>query len=431
MMRTYVMKWRLCVTVAALLCVVAGYAGAEPVVIQVWFHTGSGEERNLMQQFVDEFNQAHGDIQADLVSLPQASYDDQVRAAALSKQLPCVLDLDGPYVANYVWSGYLIPLDRYISEKMKADFLPSIAKQGTYHGKLYTICFYESGQGIWGNKTYLKKAGVRIPTGVDDAWELAEFEDALKRLKALPEVEYPLDLKINYGPGIEWYTSGFSPILQSFGGDLIDRSDYQTAQGVLNGPKAVKAMTWFQQLFKQGYANPEPDGDDAFYGRKTAALALVGQWMWPAHHRVLGDDLVLLPMPKFGLRHVIGMGNWNWGITSSCPYPAQAWAFLEFIHRPENVLRVSEVTGGVPSRKSAAARSKLYAQGGPLHLYVEQLNRIALERPVTPAYPVITRAFADAVHNIIAGADVQTQLNISVQKIDKEIKDNKGYLVLE
>jgi multiple sugar transport system substrate-binding protein len=73
----------------------------------------------------------------------------------------------------------------------------------------------------------------------------------------------------------------------------------------------------------------------------------------------------------------------------------------------------------------------LYAQGGPLHLYVEQLNRIALERPVTPAYPVITRAFADAVHNIIAGADVQTQLNISVQKIDKEIKDNKGYLVLE
>jgi multiple sugar transport system substrate-binding protein len=345
--------------------------------------------------------------------------------------LPCVLDLDGPYVANYVWSGYLIPLDRYISEEMKADFLSSIVKQGTYHGKLYTVCYYESGLGIWGNKTYLEKAGVRIPTGVDDAWDLAEFEDALKRLKALPEVEYPLDLKINYGPGIEWYTGGFSPILQSFGGDLIDRSDYQTAQGVLNGPKAVKAMTWFQQLFKQGYANPEPDGDDAFYGRKTAALALVGQWMWPAHHRVLGDDLVLLPMPKFGPRHVIGMGNWNWGITSSCPYPAQAWAFLEFIHRPENVLRVSEVTGGVPSRKSAAARSKLYAQGGPLHLYVEQLNRIALERPVTPAYPVITRAFADAVHNIIAGADVQTQLNISVQKIDKEIKDNKGYLVLE
>jgi multiple sugar transport system substrate-binding protein len=280
--------------------------------------------------------------------------------------------------------------------------------------------------GIWGNKAYLEKAGVRIPTGVKDAWTREEFDDALAKLKALPEVEYPLDLKINYGVG-EWYPYGLAPILQSFGGDLIDRSDYQSAEGVLNGPEAIEAMTWFQNLFKQGYVNPEPAGDDSFYGTKTAALSLVGNWMWVPHKEALGDDLLLLPMPKFGPRHVTGMGTWNWGITSSCPNPDAAWKFLEFLHTPESILKVTEVMGSVPSRNSAAAQSDLYKEGGPLHLYIQQLNTIALERPVTPAYPTISQAFAEAVANIVAGADVKTQLDNAVQRIDQDIQDNEGY----
>ncbi len=45
---------------------------------------------------------------------------------------------------------------------------------------------------------------------------MAEFEDALAKLQALPEVEYAIDLKLSYGKG-EWYTYGFSPIIQSDG----------------------------------------------------------------------------------------------------------------------------------------------------------------------------------------------------------------------
>ena len=46
----------------------------------------------------------------------------------------------------------------------------------------------------------------------------------MEKLQALPEVEYAIDLKMNYGAG-EGFTYGFSPIVQSFGGDLIDRTD--------------------------------------------------------------------------------------------------------------------------------------------------------------------------------------------------------------
>jgi multiple sugar transport system substrate-binding protein len=286
---------------------------------------------------------------------------------------------------------------------------------------------YDSGLAIWGNKTYLEKAGVRIPTGLGDEWDLEEFMDALEKLKALDEVEYPLDLKLNYGFG-EWVTYGFSPVLQSFGGDLIDRSDYQSADGVLNGPEAVKALTFFKELVNKGYAITNPAGDDDFYGRKIAALAFVGHWMWGNHSEGLGDELVLIPMPKFGDKVVTGMGSWNWGITSSCPNPDAAWKLLEHLVSTNEVVNMTNGNGAVPSRKSALAKSELYGEGGPVSLLFQQLETgLGMPRPITPGYPVITAAFAEAFKNIVAGADVKEELDNAVKKIDQDIEDNQGY----
>jgi multiple sugar transport system substrate-binding protein len=405
----------------------ATFAVAEETV-SVWFHSGKGEERQTIDAQVAEFNEANaGEVQIELVNLPEGSYNDQVQAAALANDLPCLLDFDGPFVYNYAWSGYLLPLDDYVSDEMKADFLPSIIEQGTYAGKLYSLGAFDSGLAIWGNKAYLEEAGVRIPKGIDDAWTGEEFLDALEKLQALEEVEYAIDFKMNYGE-TEWYTYGFSPILQSFGADLIDRSTYKSAEGVLNGPEAVEGMTFFQELFKKGYANPDPAGDDAFYGTKTAALALVGHWMWNPHNDGLGDDLVLLPMPKFGKKAVTGMGSWNWGLTSSCPNPDTAWKVLEYFVSPDEILRMTNANGAVPARKSAIVKSKLYGEGGPLNLFVQQLEGgVALARPVTPAYPIITQSFIEAAKNIIAGADVKAELDKMVKKIDQDIEDNQGY----
>jgi multiple sugar transport system substrate-binding protein len=412
---------------ASMMMIFAGFAGAEETV-PVWFHSGKGEERQVLDAQVEEFNKAHaGEIKVEAVRLPEGSYNDQVQAAALAGDLPCLLDFDGPFLYNYAWSGYLSPLDKYVSDEAKNDFLPSIIAQGTYAGKLYSLGTFDSGLSIWGNKAYLEKAGVRIPKGIDDAWTKDEFMDALKKLQALDEVEYAIDFKMNYGQG-EWYTYGFAPIMQSFGGDLIDRSTYQSADGVLNGPAAVEGMTFFQNLFKEGYANAKPAGDDSFYGTKTAALAFVGHWMWNPHNEGLGDDLVLLPMPKFGEKAVTGMGSWNWGLTSACPNPDAAWKFLEFLVSPDEILHMTDSNGAVPARKSAAAKSKLYGEGGPVNLFVKQLEGgVAVPRPVTPAYPVITEVYAEAVQNIVAGADVKAELDKAVKKIDQDIEDNQGY----
>lgn len=412
---------------AIVLVAVAPVAEAAPVTIEVWYHSGQEAERAVMNALVREFNAMQNDVRVNAIELPEASYSDQVNAAAMAGRLPDLLEIDGPFMANYVWSGYIQPLDRFISAELRADLLPSIIAQGTYppDGKIYALGVFDSGLGIWANKAYLRAAGVRIPRGLQDAWTRQEFEEVLAKLQALPEVKHALDLKLNYGRG-EWFTYGFSPILQSMGADLINRKTWR-ATGTLNSPAAVEALTMMQNWVKKGYIVPADAGDASFYGDKTAALAWVGHWMWGPHSSGLGDDLVLLPMPRFGERSVTGLGSWAWSIPTKSRHPEAAWKFLEYLLQPDQMLRMTDANGAVPSRKSALARSKLYGPRGPLAVLAEQLNTIAVARPTHPAYPVITSAFAEAVDNILAGADVKAQLDRAARRIDEEIEENLGY----
>jgi multiple sugar transport system substrate-binding protein len=400
-----------------------------PSVVTVWFHSGKGEEREVLNAQVADFNAMQDEIVIEAVQLPEGTYNEQVQAAAASGQLPDLLDFDGPNLYNYAWAGHLIPLDEFMTPGLRDDFLGSIIAQGEYKGHLYALGVFDSGLSLWGNRTYLEKAGVRIPEGIDAPWSLEEFSEALERLQSLPEVEYALDLKMNYGAS-EWFTYGFSPIVQSFGGDLINRDTYMSARGVLNGPGAVEALTLLQQLFLNGFSRVQPAGDDDFYGRKAVALSYVGHWMWTPHHEGLGDELVLLPMPVFGNRAVTGMGSWCWGITSQAEHKEAAWRFLQYLLEPEQIVRMTNANGAVPARKSALELSDLYRQGGPLQILADQLESgIAVPRPNTPAYPVITQAFSEAVNNIVRGADVQDELDRAVETIDRDIADNDGYPV--
>lgn len=415
----------------AVLLIPLAVQAQEPIQIKLWHHGGPENEADANRQQVARFNASQSEIVVEYVEQPGGAvagsgYNDAVNAAAVAGELPCILDLDGPNLYNYAWANHIIPLDSFISDELRADLLPSLIAQGTYQGQFYAIGQYDSGLALVGRRSLLDAAGVRIPTGIEDAWTLDEFNDALAKLQALEEVDYAIDLKMNYGAG-EWFTYAFSPVLQSFGGDLIDRETYMTAEGKLNGPEAVAALTWFQDLFAQGYSVISPPDDFEFVNGK-AALGWVGHWMTTSYYEAFGDDMVIIPMPDFGSGAVTGMGSWAWSISSQCENPEAAWAYLEFALQPEEILAITNENGAVPGRLSAFAMSDLFGEGGRLNVFVQQLEGgVALERPVTPGYPAITSAFYTAMDNIVKGADVQTELDAAVDKIDQDIRDNNGY----
>ena len=400
-------------------------SGGKPGVreLAVWAHTGQIDERRTLEKQVTRFNESQDNIRINLTILPEGSYNAQIQSAALAGDFPDVLEFDGPFIYNYVWQGHLIPLDGLISEKTKNDLLTSIIRQGEYQGHLYSVGTFDSGLGIYGRKSVLERAGIRIPRTSQDAWSVEEFEKVLRLLARDDKDGAVLDLKFNYRG--EWYTYAFSPILQSAGGDLIDRTDYQSADGVLNSSESVSALRELQSWIKKGYV--DPNIDDAAFIQGRVVLSWAGHWEYHRYAEAFGDDLLILPLPDFGKGSRSGQGSWNWGITTNCSDSRAAMRFLEFLLQPNEVLAMSNANGAVPATYTAINMSPLYGKQGPLRLFVEQLESSSVPRPQTPAYPVITSAFQNAFADIRNGSDVKLSLNRAVAIIDRDIRDNKGY----
>lgn len=416
-------RWFILAAMLLLVALPITVSAQDATVITLWRHTSDGQaELDTSIAQVEAFNASQDEWEVVLEQLPQESYTESVTAAAGTGTLPCVLDFDGPTVPNFAWAGHIQPIEDYLTDEMVADLLPSAL--GTYQGVTYSVGQFDAAVGIYARRSVLEANGIRIPEGVDDPWTLDEFNAALEVLGGLDEFEYAIDMYTAYSG--EWWPYAFSPILQSFGGDLIDRDSYLTAEGVLNGDAAVAFGEWFQWLFQNGYADPTAADDQGFIQGRVA-MAYIGNWAYPGIADAWGDDLVILPPVDFGNGPVVGGASWQWGISSTCENPDGAWAFISFLLQAENVAAMSNATGLIPATASGAALTENYGEGGPLNIFVQISNSYSLLRPPTPAYPVIASTFEDAAREIALGADVQDTLDDAVDTIDQNIADNDGY----
>lgn len=390
--------------------------------LTLWTHNaGNPAELAAIQKIVDDYNASQDQTTVKVQAFPQDSYNDSVVAAAAAGKLPCLVDIDGPNVPNWAWAKYLTPLE--LDGVDLDEFLPSV--RGVWNDETYSIGYYDVALTMLARKSVLEGNGIRIPT-VDEPWTKDEFSSALATLKATGEWEHPLDLG-TAGTG-EWLPYAYSPFLQSAGGDLIDRDDYQSADGVLNGPAALEWAEWFQGLFADGYA-AKKGGEDAALDFQNGESAIVysGSWTYASTKDVIGDDLLALPSVDLGEGPKIGGGSWQWGVTTGCADPDAAMDYLSFSLQPENVAAVAEATGTIPASTEAAALVDGFEEGGDLATFREYSEKYAVLRPETPAYPFIATEFGSAVSDIIDGGDPQQILDTAVKNIDANIATNDGY----
>jgi len=295
--------------------------------ITVWFHASAsvgGEWRTIVRQVAD-FNRSQRQVRVKLITLPEGDYSQEVASAAVSGDLPDVLDFDGPNLYNYAWAGDLKPLDSCLTQRQHDDLLPSIRRQGMYEDRTWGVGTFDSGLGLYVRPSILRKAGISIPSSPSQAWTAAQFSGILARLRAIGYPR-PLDLQINYGSEApEWNTYGFAPAVWSAGGDLIDRNGYRRVDGFMNGGPAIRALTTIQSWARSGYVNPDRNGM-AFEEGKTP-ISWVGHWLYDAYTKAFPGDVEIVPLPRFGSHDATDMGSWQWGITANATNGDAAWRF--------------------------------------------------------------------------------------------------------
>lgn len=400
--------------------------------VEVWMHSGKPMERAAMNEIINRFNANHPDIKAVINYVTEVSYEEKVKTAAISGNLPDVLDVDGPYVASWAWRGIMRPIGEYVPKAVRNDFIDSIIEQGTWNDKLYALGQFESGLGLYYRKSIFEEAGVTPPKKLENAWTWAEFMDVCKKVMATGEVDAAVDLKWEYKG--EWKTYGFAPVVWSNGGRLISPDGVQ-AEGYLNGKKTVEAVKEMQELVEKGYANPAGPPQQFING--SAAMVFVGHWMYAPYKEQFGDDFGLTYYPGVK-KNVTGSGSYTWGVSDQTKHPEAAAEVLKWIVKPESILimtkgvdldgnRIADGNSAPPARESVYEDFPEYTEY-PLKVFTTQLQEGAAHaRPATPAYGTLTNQFRQAINSIVQGADVQKTLDKAAKKVDEVIKEHDYY----
>lgn len=418
---------RLLYTLAASAALLATQAEAKTVIHVM--HQGDADTVAAYGAVAKRFEEANPDVDIELIYAPHDAYNEKFSAAVMAKQLPDIMELDAPFLANYVWSGYLQPIKPLIEQDVLDDMTESNISQGTYpiDKDLYAIGLTDSSVVLYGNKKYLEAIGARIPKSVDDAWTREEFEGYLEKLSKLEGVKWPIDTFRGYGIKTEWITYAYGPLLESAGCELIDHKTWK-AGGTLDGEACVKALTMMQTWVKNGWVVPTSSGTNQFYAEgQPAALAMGGHWFYAEAAAAMKDNIVVMPLPKIGEKGASPNGTWIWAISATSENPQIAGKFVSFMLKDKEYREFAKSKSGFPGLKSFAAESPLYAPGGPLAVAFEQASKTAVARPPHPAYPAITSAFMQAVDKIFNDGDVQEALSDAAKKIDEDIEDNAGY----
>jgi multiple sugar transport system substrate-binding protein len=398
-----------------------GGGGGKEGEILMWTHNAGNEaELGAIEAIVKAFNDSQEDYTVKVQSFPQDSYNQSVVAAASSKSLPCILDIDGPNVPNWAWAGYLAPLEGF--DDVLAGYLPSTV--GTWNDQIYSYGFYDVALTMVSRESILNDNGIRIPTA-EEPWTLDEFDAALQTLKDTGDYDYPADFATSFTG--EWWPYAYSPLLQSFGGDLINRDDYHSADGVLNGPEAIEWAKWMRSLVENKFIPLKSGADPAadFINGKSAIL-YNGTWTATGTREAF-DDVVFLPSVDAGNGPTIGGASWQWGMSESCDQPEAATAYLKFAAADEWVAKVAGDTQNIPTTEAAAAEVEGYGPDGENNIFRTYAEEFAVVRPPTPGYPFIATTFEKASQDILNGADPKATLDQAVADIDANQESNNFF----
>lgn len=390
------------------------------VEINFWRPQAKGPEDDFYIKRVEEFNKAHeGKIKLRMESITRGNsfaYEDKINAAVASHTLPDVVALDGPNVANYASSGIIAPLDEYFTKEDMADFVPSIVQQGTYQDKFYAVGLIESTVVLFYNKKIMKENGIEPPVKIEDAWTWDQWYDVMK--KTGKNGVFGTNMINDKG---EWMTYAFEPMWISNGTDIVNKEG-TAAQGYVNNEKGIEAANFLQKLAKEKLFNIDPKPTEFEEGK--AATKLGGPWNIPGFKDYPDLDWGITYFPKkSGGKVVTPSGSWAVGISVDSKHPKEAAEAVKWLTNKDSSVQLAKATAMPASRKSAYDSLPEYNEL-PLKIIKEQVTTVSHARPVTPAYPVLTQKFAEALTDIMMGADVKKSLDSVASNYDDEYKRN-------
>ena len=307
--------------------------------------------------------------------------------------VPDVLQLDVVWTPEFAAAGWLSPLDPFAVET--TAFFPATIEANRWQGRLFGLpWFVDVGMLYWRTDIF-----DRPPRSY------AELTTALQRGLRERGLRYGI---VWQGARYEGLITVFLEHLGGFGGRILD----DDGAVVVDSEQAVRALTWMRDAIHTSGISPAAvltwhEEETRFAFQNGAAGAMRN---WPYAHALLrgsesrvADRFAVAPMPAAdGGRATAALGGSQLAINARSRRPADAWALIEFLTAPEQMLERARVVGQFPSRPALfAAGTGLREAIGIDPATARAVIDAARPRPVTPVYTQLSEILQIAVHRAL------------------------------
>jgi len=325
---------------------------AENVKLTLWYWAESDAPgaNDWMKETIQKYQQAHPNVQVDLVIQSTDTLAATFQAAAAAKSGPDIaMQWATMPVLSQVWAGAVAPLSDYVPQDELKHWLN--LNENEYQGKQWAGSLYLIGVPLVYNKDLFKKAGLD-PEKPPQTWE--DFEKALAALKAKGITPIGMGNK-------DGYTGAW--MFSNLGIQELDSTD-ELKQAVLSGQDLgnPKFTGWYQRLndlVKKGYFNNDVASLDLTQGWKlfpSGKVAMswttdgnLSQWI-----KDMGEDKIgIMKTPVFGKGKLSQVFNATQSIslflTSWSPHKEEAAKFIQYLHDGERLQAWYNRTGVFPA----------------------------------------------------------------------------------
>ncbi|MGW0332739.1 ABC transporter substrate-binding protein [Streptomyces sp. NPDC003011] len=267
--------------------------------------SGDGSGTNLTQYFhaygeagteqaIKKYAKAYDKANVTTQWITSADFESKLFATLLTDNAPDLFEFH-PQM-QMVTSGQVADLTDII-EPVKADFNPADIQSHTVDGKIYGVRMIDDPQFFFYRKSMLEKAGVDVPTTLDELMEAAA-KLTTGKVKGL----YLGNDLHNVNDTLIW-SAGAQHLTEK------NEIAYHT-DGVIEGLKKMR------KLFTSGdllLGAPTESWDPSSLNQGLCAIQFCGMWAMPGIQDALGDDWGIFPFPKTvdSGRQSVYNGGWS------------------------------------------------------------------------------------------------------------------------
>lgn len=382
--------------VALVLAAACGRRDAAGPVVVTFPGSAVGGEAAVLRVQLERFMAAHPGIRVVQRSTPDAADQrHQLYVQWLSAQAgsPDILQLDVIWTPEFAAAGWILPLDRFHPDT--GAFFPATLVANRWRGRLFALpWFVDAGMLYWRTDLVAKPPAT-----------FAELDRSAAGAVAAGRVRYGL---VWPGARYEGLVTVFLEYLGGFGGRMLDGGrvtvgspagvralsamrDEISAKGIV--PRA--ALTWHEEETRFAFQN----GEAAFMCNWPYAYPLLED---SAASRVAGRFAVA-PMPAEGGAPTAALGGSELAINARSAHPDSAWAVIEYLTRPRQMLERARATGQFPARRALYDDPELARALAVPPARARAIVEHAVPRPVTPVYAELSEILQVALHRVLSG----------------------------